>query len=113
MAGRLPQPRLRRTGGPTSRPGCSDHPMQPAGGVVGAAVLDVDERLADLHREGSRLGGALDLAAGPLQRADRRHDGGGAAGEDLGDLAGGDALAPLVDGEPALLDLVTGLPGDL
>ena len=49
----------------------------------------------------------------PLQRADRGHHGGGAAGEHLGDLAAGDAVAPLVDGEPALLDLVAELAGQL
>ena len=45
-----------------------------------------------------------DLAAVPLQRPNRRDDRGRAAGEDLGDLAAGHALAPLVDRELPLLD---------
>ena len=54
-----------------------------------------------------------DLAAVPLQLADRGDDRGGAAREDLDDVAAGHAVAPLVDGEPALLDLVAELAGEL
>ncbi len=58
-------------------------------------------------------GRAGDLAAVPLQGADRGDDRGRAAGEHLGDLAAGHALAPLVDGELPLLDLVALLLGQL
>ena len=44
------------------------------------------------------------LAAVPHEPADRRDHRGGAAGEHLADLAAGDAVAPLVDADPALLD---------
>ena len=54
-----------------------------------------------------------DLAAVPHQLADRRDDGGGAAREDLGDPTAGDALAPLVDRDLPLDDLVAHLAGEL
>src|SRR3546814_11452559 len=68
--------------------------MQPAERVLGAAVLDVDERLADLHGQLGRRR-RRDLAAVPLERAHRGDDGSGAAGEDLDDLARFDSVAPL------------------
>ncbi len=68
-----------------------------------AAVLDVGQFLAQRqgHRAGRR-GEIADREVLALQLADRGHHGGGAAGEDLGDLARGHALAPFVDAHLAL-----------
>ena len=48
-----------------------------------------------------------------LRVADRRHDRGGPAGEDLGDPTGRDAVAPLVDGHRPLLHAVPELAAQL
>src|SRR4051794_195131 len=56
---------------PDHPPDGSEDSVHPAERVVGAAVLDVDEGLADLHGQRAGLGRALDLAALPLQGADR------------------------------------------
>ena len=62
--------------------------MHPPEGVVGAAVLDVDQGLADLHGQRAGFGiGVTDLATVPLQLADGRDHRCGATGEDLDDLA--------------------------
>src|SRR5690349_2278753 len=90
----------------------SDDLAHPPEGVLGAAVLDVDQGLADGEGEVGRRRRRC-RAAPPAELADRRDDGRGAAGEDLGDLAAGHAVAPLVDREPALLDLVAHLAGQL
>src|SRR3982750_1783793 len=90
----------------------SADPVQPAVGVGHPAVLDVEEALPKLHRE--RPGGAVTddevTGAGP-PLADRRDDGGGAAGEGLGDRAVGHALAPLLHAELPLGHRVALLAG--
>src|SRR4051794_36524173 len=76
----------RRAGRPGRLPQGDGVP--PAVRVVRAAVLQVDQRVPQLG--GDRAGGAVaggHLAAGPLERADRRDDRGGAAGEHLRDPA--------------------------
>src|SRR4051794_6077229 len=91
----------------------SDDLVHPAEGVLGPAELDVDQLLADLTPQVAAPVGRGDGAAVPLQLADGRDDRGGAAREDLGDVAAGDSVAPLVDGELPLLDLVAQLAGEL
>src|SRR6478735_159895 len=113
-AGRRPAvTALRGLQGRQARPTRSDDAVHPAERVLGAAVLDVDQRLAHLRGDLAALGRARHLAAGPVQAADRGDDRGGAAGEDLRDPAAGDAVAPLVDGELPLLDLMAELAGEL
>src|SRR6478735_1413273 len=88
---------------------------EPAPAVLDAAVLDVEELGTD------RLGVAVDVALAPVvdrsprpaQLADRRDDGGGAAREDLEDLAAGSPLLPLLDRDAPLLGLEALLLGDL
>src|SRR6478735_8241178 len=87
--------------------------MHPAERVLGAAELDVDELLPDPAPQVSATLGGGYRAAVPLELTDGRDHRGGAAGEDLGDVTAGDALAPLVDGELPLLDLVTHLASEL
>ena len=84
-----------------------DELADPAVPVLGAAVLDVDQRRADVGRDLAGLAVAGDrLAAVPLERADRRDDRRRAAREHLGDRAVGGAVAPLVDADAPLVDVV-------
>src|SRR5699024_9552220 len=73
--------------------------------VLGPSVLDVEQRLAQLH---GLLSGILTVIDGEVlghELADRRDDRGRAAGEGLDDLTAGRTLAPFLDGDPALLGL--------
>src|SRR3954451_22572414 len=94
--------------------GRSGEAAHPAVRVVTAAVLDVEQGLADRAGDGADLVAAAvavrrpsgqrchGLAAVPDQPTDRGDHGGGPAGEDLADLAARDAVAPLVDEDAAL-----------
>ena len=75
----------------------------PAVRVGGGALLDAEQRLAHLHghRAGLRVGDRNDPCS-VLHLTDRRHDGGGTAGEHLADRAVGAALLPLLGADPAL-----------
>src|SRR5688572_11518432 len=102
-------PRQRST---VSGPEASGDPVQPAVRVGHPPVLDVEERLAQPH--GQRAGRAVadgEVAGARLDLADRGDDGGGAAGEGLGDRAVGDPLPPLVHGEQPLRHRVAELAG--
>src|SRR3954451_10020958 len=66
--------------------------------IVGAAVLDVNELLAQAHGDGAGAAASdLKIAAHRAHRADRRDHGGGAAGKRFLQLAAGRVLAPLVE----------------
>src|ERR1700681_716455 len=66
--------------------------------IVGAAVLDVDQLLAHPHGDGAGCATADEkIAARRTHLADRRDDGGRAAGEGLFELSAGGISAPLVD----------------
>src|SRR5699024_7019157 len=73
--------------------------------VLGPSVLDVEQRLAQLH---GLLSGILTVIDGEVlghELADRRDHRGRAAGEGLDDLTAGRTLAPFLDGDPTLLGL--------
>src|SRR5664280_577710 len=100
------------TGIPSTRsdfrdPSSSGKLVQPAVGVLGAAVLDVQQRLTDLDGHGSRLRCQLDRSALPLERADRRDDRGRATGEGLDDVATAGTVTPIVDRDLALVGAQT------
>src|SRR5215217_4261782 len=82
----------------------SDQSGEPAVRVLGAAVLDVEQLVTD--RGGIPvlvpLAAVVDRATVPAQLTHRGDHGGGAAGEDLDDLAAGGPLFPLLDGDAAL-----------
>src|SRR6202012_1313280 len=79
--------------------GRSQHLLDPVVRVVRPAVLDVDQLLAHAHRNGaSRAAADEEIAARRAHLADRRDDGGRAAGEGFLQLAAGGILAPLLDG---------------
>src|SRR6187551_3689418 len=84
---------------------------QPAVLVFAAAVLDVGQLLAQRQREFAD--GLLVEEVLALEHADRGHDGGGAAREDLDDVAGCDIRPPLVERDRAALDRVTAILGEL
>src|SRR5690606_25451065 len=87
--------------------------VHPAVLVLGRAALDVEQGLAQLLRDLSGLAAALlPLGTGPLDGADGGDDGGGAAGEDLGEGAVLRVALPLVDGDPLLDGLVAQVAGD-
>src|SRR6185437_12528903 len=72
----------------------SQHLSDPVVRIVGAAVLDVDQLLAQAH--GDRAGGAAgneEVAAAGADLPDRRDDGGRAAGKRLFQLAAGGVRA--------------------
>src|SRR5581483_9414966 len=74
------------------------HLPDPVVRIVGATVLNVDQRLAQPH--GHRTGGAAaddEIATSRAHFADRRNDGGGAAGKRFLQLSARRILAPLVD----------------
>ncbi len=82
--------------------------------VVGAAALDVDELLADAHRDLARAAvGDGEVAVQALDRADRRDHRRGAAGERLADAARGSAVPPLRQADRAFLDAAAGPLGQL
>src|SRR6266851_8855428 len=71
------------------------------------AALDVDERRAQAHGDGTRLSVSNEpRAARRLRRPDRGDDGGGAARESLGEGAVRAAGSPLLDADASYLDLV-------
>src|SRR5690606_28822193 len=74
-----------------------DDAMHPAVRVVCAAILHIEKRAADLARHRAGLGAHRQLTAVPHKPAEWRNDRSGAAREDLGDLAGRHAVAPVVD----------------
>ena len=80
--------------------------------VLDAPGLDALELGADLQGHVGPAGG-LDHVVAVEQTADRGHDGGGAAREDLGDLARADALGPLGEGDATLLDGQAHVPAEL
>ena len=84
----------------------SDEAVQPAVAVLDAPGLDALELGADLQGHVGPAGG-LDHVVAVEQTADRGHDGGGAAREDLGDLARADALGPLGEGDATLFRITS------
>src|SRR5699024_83413 len=76
----------------------------PAVLVLGAAVLDVQQVVADGLRllAGRPVGDVLHAPLGRVEADDRGDDRGGAAGERLDDVAGVQTVAQLVDGHGAL-----------
>lgn len=83
-------------------------------GVLDDTALDVEKTLPELQGDLAGLAAALGpLAALGLHQADGGDDGGGTAGEDLDEGALRGVVAPLVDGDPALLGAVTEVAGDL
>src|SRR5699024_3391993 len=81
--------------------------------VLGPSVLDVEQRLAQLH---GLLSGFLTVIDGEVlghELADRRDHRGRAAGEGLDDLTPGRTLAPFLDGDPALLGFESELRREL
>src|SRR5450755_1509639 len=80
-----------------------DQLVNPAVGIRAAAALDADELLAQPGGHRPRRAVPDDpLAAGAAHGTDRGDDRRGAAGEDLGDLAGGAVRLPLLDRDPVL-----------
>src|SRR5689334_1006018 len=98
-----PRQRCTRSSYRPAEPGRSGNPVQPAVAVGDATVLDVEQRLAQPHRDGPGSSVADGEVAGArLHLADGGDDGCGAAREGLGDRAVGDAAAPLLDAEAPL-----------
>src|SRR5690348_14159270 len=99
--------RSRGAGGIPMVRGASDQAGQPAVGVLGAAVLDVEQPLADGPGDLAVVDpvAVVARATGPAQLTHGRDHRGGAAGEDLDDVAAGRAVLPLLDGDPPLLRL--------
>src|SRR5690606_26573772 len=101
-----PMTPLARPVSPAGQPCRSAQPVHPAVLVLGGAALDVEQGLAQPLRDLAGLAAALlPLGAGPLDGADRGDDGGGAAGEDLGEGAVLEVAQPGVAGD----GLVTGV----
>src|SRR4051812_13771926 len=88
--------------------------VHPAVRVLPDTALDAEQGLAQL--QGDLAGRAVAVGPGVrlrLDMADRRDDRGGAAGEDLGEGAGGRVGAPLVQGDDTFLGGVAEVAGDL
>src|SRR5262249_10206459 len=88
------------------------HPVRPAVAVLGPAGLDVQQVLAELHREPARLAVAdrrLELVA--LEPDDRADHGCGPGRERLGDRPVGQALVQLVQADRPLLGIEPVLAG--
>ena len=64
--------------------------------------MQVQQLAAQTHGDITGVGGQVEATFFTDQLAHRGDDGGGTAGEHLGDLAGGDAFTPLVDADRAL-----------
>src|SRR5680860_1521541 len=89
-------------------------PGEPAVPVGHAAVLNVGELLAKSHRDLSGRGiGIPNANAVTLELADRGDHGSGSARENLGDVAGFDAEAPLLERHLALLHGHAPVAGEL
>src|SRR6266566_8330888 len=87
--------------------------VDPAVRVGALAVLDAHQFLAQLERHRPRRAVADDpFRRGPLDLADGRDHGGGAAGEHLGQLTGLTAGPPRVSRDLAFLDLVAEVPAE-
>src|SRR5437773_2395515 len=81
-----------------SRSGRLKHLVDPAMRVGRAPALDADQSRFQFLGLGAGAAVAdLELAVLASDRADRRDDGGGAAGEGLAEAAAGGVVTPLVD----------------